>query len=262
MLLGDLSAQTPLADGRLTDGERIEMQVYFKWGLLMPKAGEAVLAVGKSQFRGEKAWEYRLDFHTQGIFEKIFPMRDTLKAYFSEPGRHLLYAEKRSDEGKYYSVDELSFSYGPGDVSEVHSIRYTLQETKIDTVLRSEGPLLDMLSATMYLRALDWTRLSIGDTWPFHIAVGRDLVPAAYRYAGQQIVEHGGVKYRTRHFYIDVHDEAFTQSRAAGEVWIGDDPNHVPVKVRAKLKIGAAEVYFRQASGLPYPLECAVGGKD
>ena len=98
-----------------------------------------------------------------------------------------------------------------------------------------------MLSATMYLRSLDWSRLQMGDERPFLIAVGRDVVHAAFRYEGQQVIEREGVKYRTRHFYVDVYDEAFTQSKAAGEVWIGDDENHIPIKIRAKLKIGAAE---------------------
>lgn len=46
------------------------------------------------------------------------------------------------------------------------------------------------------------------------------------------------MKYRTRHFYIDIYDDAFTQSKEAAEIWIGDDENHIPIKIRAKLKIG------------------------
>ena len=52
--------------------------------------------------------------------------------------------------------------------------------------------------------------------------------------------------------------DAFTQSKAAGEIWVGDDDNRIPIKIRAKLKIGAAEVYFKSAKGLRYPLSCEV----
>ena len=101
-----------------------------------------------------------------------------------------------------------------------------------------------MLAATMYLRALDWERMTIGSEYPFRVAIGRDLVNSAFRYAGQQVIEYKGKTYRTHHFYIDVYDEAFTQSKAAGEAWIDDDSNRIPVKLRAKLKIGAAEAYL------------------
>ncbi|GHU10207.1 hypothetical protein FACS189431_8860 [Alphaproteobacteria bacterium] len=66
------------------------------------------------------------------------------------------------------------------------------------------------------------------------------------------------MKYRTHHFFIDVYDPAFTQSKEAAEVWVGDDDNHIPVRVRAKLKIGAAEVYFKDSNNLQYPFTCRI----
>ena len=88
--------------------------------------------------------------------------------------------------------------------------------------------------------------------------VGRELVNARFRYTGQQIVEHKEAKFRTRHFYIDIYDEAFSQAKEAAEVWIGDDENHIPVKIRAKLKIGAAEVYYKDSYNLRAPLTCRI----
>ena len=60
------------------------------------------------------------------------------------------------------------------------------------------------------------------------------------------------------YFYIDIYDEAFTQAKEAAEVWVGDDENRIPVRVRAKLKIGAAEVYLRDATNTRYPLRCKI----
>ena len=85
---------------------------------------------------------------------------------------------------------------------------------------------------------------------------------ARFRYTGQQIVEHKEAKFRTRHFYIDIYDEAFTQAKEAAEVWIGDDENHIPVKIRAKLKIGAAEVYYKDSYNLRAPLYLPYRGAE
>ena len=123
----------------------------------------------------------------------------------------------------------------------------------------SEHYMFDMLGATMYLRSLDWDKMKQGDEFPFHVVIGRDRINISFRYTGQQIVERNEtLKYRTRHFYIDIFDDAFTQSKAAAEIWIGDDENHIPVKIRAKLKIGAAEVYYKSSKGLRYPLTSRV----
>ena len=242
---------------RFQPGEKVNYQLYFKWGLIMAKAGEASLTVDKASFQNQPAWQYSLLFRTNGIFEQIYRMRDTMACFYTYDKGLLQYSSKHSDEGDYYSVDELTFAY-QNDKAHIHSKRYTPTRTKIDTTLIVEGNVHDMLSATMYLRSLDWSRLQMGDERPFLIAVGRDVVHAAFRYEGQQVIEREGVKYRTRHFYVDVYDEAFTQSKAAGEVWIGDDENHIPIKIRAKLKIGAAEVYYQSSENLKYPFSCGI----
>ena len=113
-----------------------------------------------------------------------------------------------------------------------------------------------MLGATYFLRTLPRASLRAGDVFPAVMAVGRDLVKVNLRYHGPDVVEHGKARYRTHRFSIDIHDDAFTQTRSAAELWVGADDNFVPIKIRAKLKIGYAEVYFRSASRLKAPLTC------
>ncbi len=200
---------------------------------------------------------FNLLFRSAGVIEKVFRMRDTMDCHYSKEPR-LLFSSKRTNEGDYYLVDNLQFEYQGSGRIDIHSHRHTLKETKIDTMLMAKGRVFDMLGATMYLRSLDWRTMSYGAEFPFMIAIGRELVNARFRYTGQQIVEHKEAKFRTRHFYIDIYDEAFTQAKEAAEVWIGDDENHIPVKIRAKLKIGAAEVYYKDSYNLRAPLTCRI----
>lgn len=243
---------------RFASGENVSYDVYFKWGLIMPRAGVASMSMKDSYYAGKPAYHYQLLFNTSGLFEKVYRMRDTLECYFS-PNMLLLHSQKRVNENDYYLIDDISFRYTEKAIF-AHSHRYTPERTKIDTVLVShEKYMFDMLGASLYLRSIDWEGLEVGETFPFKVAIGKDMVNITYRYSGQQIIERGEkLKYRTRHFYIDIYDEAFTQSKAAAEIWVGDDENHLVIKVRAKLKIGAAEVYYKSSSGLRYPLKCEV----
>ena len=237
--------------------EEVDYELYYKWGLVFSKAGQATFKVAESHFEGEPAWHYSLLFRSAGIVEKLYRMRDTMDCYYSKVPR-LLYSSKHSDEGDYYSVDELRFRYEPANQVAIASRRYTLKRVKIDTLMVAEAPVSDMLGGTLYLRALAAGRLQAGADFPLTVAIGRDLVTMHFRYSGQRIVEHKGVKYRTRHFYIDIEDEAFEQPKAAAEVWMGDDANHIPVKGRAKLKLGAVEAYFKEGRNLRAPMDCRV----
>ena len=255
--LRDVQAQCLYGSNIFTAGEKIEYDLYFKWGFIVPRAGLATLSMENGKYEGKSALHYNLLFRTSGMFDKIYRMRDTIECYFS-PKMSLLYSSKRTNDGDYYLVENLKFSYKDNLVS-AHNHRYTMSQTKIDTVLTDEACMFDMLAATLYLRDIDWTNLKFGEEFPFKIAIGRDVVNASFRYMGQAIVEHkSNIKYSTRRFYIDVYDEAFTQSKEAAEIWIGDDANHIPVKIRARLKIGAVEVYYKSSEGLRYPLTCRV----
>lgn len=255
--LSSATAQRIDVKDRINSGEQINYEVYFKWGLIMSKAGNAHLSIRDSYYDHRPAFHSRLLFKTTGLFEKVFPMRDTLDCYFTTD-MLLLHSQKRVDDNHDYLIDDLKFSYSDNKIY-AHSHRYNLERTKIDTVLVSKSKyMLDMLGGTFYLRSIDWDDIPPNKAFPLEIAIGRERVNMSFRYTGQQIIERGDKKYRTRHFYVDIFDEAFTQNKEAAEIWVGDDENHVPVKIRAKLKIGAAEVYYKSAKGLKYPFSCEV----
>ena len=94
----------------LSHGERVDYDLYFKWGLIMSKAGLATLSVKESEYQGAPSWHYNLLFRSAGVIEKVFRMRDTMDCHYSKEPR-LLFSSKRTNEGDYYLVDNLQFEY-------------------------------------------------------------------------------------------------------------------------------------------------------
>jgi hypothetical protein len=238
----------------LNAGENVTYDVYFKWGILMSRAGEGQLTFSPSMYKGKRASKYRLTFRTSKFFDSIYKMRDTIECYYS-PDYALLYSSKHTNEGGYYLIDELTFSYREQEQTCVHSRRYTPEKVKIDTLLSvTSGYAFDMLGTLFFLRTLDWKHLKAGDVFPSTVVTGKDLIQVSYRYTGDEVVERDGISYRTHHFFIDIYDSAFSQSKSAAEVWVGNDGNHLPIKVRSKLKIGYAEIHYKTSGQLKAPL--------
>lgn len=252
----EASAQCKFENKPFTVGEKVDYVLYFKWGILMPKAGQASIDFHKAKQNLMSEYSYRLLFRTTGMFESIYKMRDTL-ASFHDDNMVLLRGGKNSNEGGYYSIDKLTFSYDKNNVS-AHSLRYTPKRVRIDTTLTAEGCAFDMMSALLYLRSLDYQKLRIGNRFSFKVMIGRDVVNVSFHYRGQAILERDNAKFKTCHFSMDIFDDVFEQHESAAEIWIGDDENRVPVKVRAKLKLGAAEAYYVSSSGLKHPLTCRI----
>jgi len=241
-------------------GESISYDIYFKWGLIMPRAGDALFSFNKDNSVSQASSRYEMSFKTAKFFDSFFKMRDTLACYYADD-KKIMYSRKGSDEGGYYSVDELTFNY-ENDKTSIHSLRYTPSRVRIDTVLTIEsGDVTDLLGALFYLRNIDYSKLRGGETYPITVAIGRDLVKVQFVYQHQAIVEHGKAKYNTLYFKMNIYDDAFESTSASAEVWVGNDENFLPVKVRSKLKIGYAEIYYKESSNLAHPLKCRIETK-
>lgn len=238
-------------------GEKVEYDLYFKWGLLMTKGGGASISVSSSEYENTPVWKSELLLYSSGMIDKVFRIRDTIVNYIDRDEQRLLFSLKHSDEGGYYQVDNLTYSY-KGEETHVHAFRQNRRRIMTDTVLVGGNCVLDILGSLMYTRSFNWNRMDQGRRYDLQVAMGNSVIPLNYRYEGQQIVEKDNVKYSTRYFIVDIFDNAFTQSREALEIWIGDDENHIPVKVRAKLKLGAMEAYYKDSSGLRYPLNSRI----
>ena len=235
----------------VNEGEQIYYDINFKWGVLK-RVGDGVFSFQRDRSVENAAYRYHLQFKTTKFFDSFYKMRDTLNCYYDDENR-LIYSVKATEEGKYYSVDKLTFTYGE-DSLNIHSYRYTPTRVRLDTILKAMGDVTDMLGAVYYMRGVDRKNLKSGDVFPLTVAIGRDLVKMQFNYKNQAIVEHGKVKYNTRYFVLDIYDEAFESAKAAAEIWIGDDDNFIPIRARSKMTIGYVEIIYRESTGLAHPL--------
>lgn len=254
--IGNLQAQCLQKSNIFSHGERVEFDVYFKYGLMV-KGGGASITITESQYEGIPAWNSELLLWTTGMIDKVFRVRDTIENYITQQQPKLLFSTKRSLEGNYYQIDNLTYSYKEGE-THVHSFRRNLRAVRVDTALVGGDCVLDILGSLLYARSFDWNEMNLGEQYHLEVAMGRSVIPIRYRYEGQRILERDKVKFATRYFIVDIYDDAFTESKEALEIWIGDDKNHLPIKLRAKLKIGAMEAYYKEALNLRHPLHCRI----
>lgn len=223
--------------------ENLTYEVRFKWGLINGRAGVANFRTKNLNSHGQ--WFRELTFRSTGIFDTIYPMRDTLSTLYDAKAIPLRW-EKRADEGNYFSVDELQYVYTTNHTA-IRSKRYTPNEVKIDTVLNASSSdiVLDMLAVYGFLRSTHFLdkasfkkRSRVQNVL---IPVGRKLVKCKITYAGKDEISTawGGPQTECYLYRLAIQDDAFTDKNNM-DVWVTTDNFRVPAKVQAKLKIGYA----------------------
>ncbi|MCL1933408.1 MAG: DUF3108 domain-containing protein [Candidatus Azobacteroides sp.] len=245
-------------DFPLQAGEELSYDIHYKYGLVMLKAGTANFKIVESSYNNINSFQSTLDFKTASFFDKIFKMRDTL---YSQMAKNLqpLYHIRSVHEGNYHYKEEIFFNRFGTDYSEANVKRRSGETLKFDTILFTRSKSYDVLNLILILCSLDYSPSEYQKTETLSLFMGREKITVTVRFEGQSIVEKSEtLKYKTYKISLDFFDAAFNESKSAIEIWMSDDENRIPVKIKAKLRIGTAEANLTTWKNLKYPLSSEV----
>lgn len=240
-------------------GEVINFDIRYKYGVIMMKGGSAEYKIDDATYNSRTAHKTSMNFKTNGFFDKIFKVRDTLITYTNLKSTPI-YFERSIHEGSTKFTEETIFNSFSPNYTEVRTIRKNEEGiTRFDTLLVADMEGFDFLSIFTHMRTWDFSSMPLESI--FHIAIftGKKKTNIIIRFKGQTLLERSEtLKYRAYKIELDITDVAFSESKNAVEAWISDDDNHIPLKIKAKLKMGAMEVDMTKYKGLKYPLSSEV----
>ena len=234
-------------------GEELNFDIHYKYGLVMVKAGTANFKVMESNYNNRSSFQSSLDFKTTAFFDKIFKMRDTLRSHITK-NIQPLYHIRSIHEGNYQFTEEIFVNSFGSNYSEVRVKRESRNILKFDTVLTSNSKCYDILNLILVICSLDYSPSESLKAETISTFIGKEKINVTVRFEGQSIVEKSEtLKYKTYKIALDFFDSAFNESKSAIEIWMSDDENRIPIKIKAKLRIGAAEVHLSSWKNLKYP---------
>ena len=238
-------AITPMRAGNpsFSYNETWNYTVRYKYGLVVMKAGSAQYRLQTANYNGRAAIKSSINLKSNPFFDKIFLLRDTLIAYASLPDFIPLYQYRGLHEGNTHFTDEMWTQKFSKNYTELRVKRVQEGRVRMDTIITASNAGYDFVNVFLYLRQIDYSGLNPGDNLHITTFLGNKKTNLIIRYVKPTLLE-GGNKQQRKAFYlaIDISNEVFSEAKSAMEVWISDDEFHIPLKIKAKLKIGAVEV--------------------
>ena len=224
------------------ENETWNYSIRYKYGLVVMKAGTANYRLQTANYKGNPALKSSLNLKTNPFFDKIFLLRDTLMSYSTLPDFHPLYHHRTVHEGNTHFKEEIRVQKFGEKYTELHIKRIQDEKIRIDTLLTMPNAGYDVVNIFLYLRQLNYSDLNPGDNLHISTFLGKKKANLIIRYVKPVQIERSNKQQRKAfHLTIDVSNEVFSEAKNAMEVWISDDEYHIPLKIKAKLKIGAME---------------------
>ena len=234
-----------------TDGEELIFTLNYRYGLLV-KGGTAIYQTKVAAYKQQPSLKTNLLFKSTSFIDKLYkPLRDTLYSYSDISDLTPLFHYRSIWEGEYSYQEELYFKNHSLSNTKIQVKRWQKGELKNDTIVGSNNAGYDFLNLFVHVRNLDYSQMKPNENYTISAIMGREVVALNIRCVGQTSVNgNKGKKNNAIHYAIDITNKTFTESKNAIEIWISDDENHVPLRIKAKLKVGAAEAVLSSYKNL------------
>lgn len=229
------------------DGEWLRYKMSYS-GFL--RAGSAILEVSEEEYQGKKVFHTKGTGWTSGMIKWFFEVDDKYESYFDKDSVKPYLFKRKIDEGGYKKHRITSFNY---ESNTAYVQDFLAQK---DTIVPINN-VQDMLSSFYYLRNHDVSNLKIGDEIKLDMFLDSQIYPFKLRYLGKESMRTRFGKINTLVFRPLVQSGRVFKEQESVTIWITDDKNKIPVRMKASLAVGSLRADLEAYKGLANPFKKA-----
>lgn len=207
------------------------------------RAGTATLEIQEKEYKGKKVYHTKGVGWTSGMIKWFFEVEDYYESYFDMDTIKPYLFKRKINEGGYKKHRITSFNY---DVKKAYVQDFTLQK---DTSVVFNN-VQDMLSSFYFLRNQNVTNIKSGDEIKLDMFLDSQVYPFKLRYFGKQSIRTKYGKIETLVFRPLVQSGRVFKEQESVTIWITNDANKIPIKLKADLAVGSLTAELEYFKGL------------
>ncbi|MCH7413711.1 DUF3108 domain-containing protein [Belliella sp. R4-6] len=193
---------------------------------------------------------YKIDVtgSTLGLF-KLFKVNDTWGSYLDTAKIIPLQSYRFIEEGNYRKNERVIFDHKKGKAL-VHL--YDREDTKILDTKDYSIPqnVQDIVSGFYLLRTMDLKKYRKGDVISISGFFDKEIYNLKLIYEGKEKISTEVGEHETFKLTPIMPSNKLFRGKRPVTVWVSDDQNKIPLKIKAKLMVGALNMDIVKAEGL------------
>lgn len=241
-----LTSVTAFSQGAFKTGEYFKFRIHY--GVV--NAGYATLEVKDAVRDNKKVYHVVGNGYTTGMTKFFFKVEDTYESYFDKvTGKPYQYVRK-IDEGGYTKNQEGFFNQ---DNNTVTVKDYKKKTTKTFSVTEN---VQDIVSTFYYLRnhpKVD--KMEVGESLNVDMFFDDEVVKFKLKFIGRENIKTKFGTVSTMIFRPYVQAGRVFKEEESLTVWISDDENKIPLRIKASLAVGSLKADLEEVKGLAHPLK-------
>lgn len=248
-----LSAANPPADqyrewpcDAFGPGEKIKYRVHY--GFIT--AGEAELAIDKRvhTMNGRPCYKIEINGKTTGLADKLFDVDDKWGT-FLDTGAVVPHRFYRFIKENSYRKNEVVDFKQLEEKALVHAMQKT-DASKVEKTTTFDVPtnVQDLVSGYYYFRTIDFNQVKKGEIIKIKAFFDDEIYDFQIKYEGKERIKTELGKRRAIVLTPYLPDNDLFDGEKAVQIWLSDDEFKIPLKIKAKMFVGAVEVDIEEFS--------------
>lgn len=243
LFLSFLTAQGQEQKPPFKSGEWLQYKMSYS-GFI--RAGTAILELEEKEFQGKKVFHTKGTGWTSGMIKWFFEVDDYYESYFDKENIRPYVFKRKIYEGGYKKHTITSFNH---HLKKAYVQDFTLQRDTSVAFNKAQ----DMLSSFYYLRSLDVSKIKPGDEIKLDMFFDEETFPFRLKFLGKQSLKTNVGKLETLVFRPYVLSGRVFKEQESVTIWISNDANKIPLKLKADLRVGSLTAELEDYRGLANP---------
>jgi hypothetical protein len=239
-------AQKKASQNAYKRGEVLEYKAYY--GII--DAARAKLVIEK-EF---KKVGNRMTYHaiasavSLGAFNWFFKVVDNYQTYIDNQVLLPLVFFRRVEEGGYILARDKYFN------QTKHTVRVVEPKKKKEGIYKTEKNVQDLLSCFYHGRTLNLQHAKPGDVFTIPVFFDYENYPMRIKFLGKEVLKTDLGTFRCLKYSPQLQEGRVFKDQEDMTIWLTDDQNKIPIRLKAELLIGSIKLDLTSYSGLVGPI--------
>jgi hypothetical protein len=231
-----------------TLGEELKYRLHYS----IFTAGEATIQVKPTlkKSNGKICYNLNIEGQSTGAFSSIISIKDHWQSLVDTSTLFPTQSFREIKEAKYYLKENVEFKDSKALVTT--SKKDNIKKQKSHEVPKD---VFDIVSGYYYLRNLDYKSLRINETISIDAFFENKLYNFSIRYKGVETIKTKFGKIKAYKIVPIMPGNKLFDGEDSIAMWLSADKNQIPLKVRAKMFVGAVEIELKSHAGLRHDLK-------
>lgn len=207
-------------------------------------AGSATLKVTETKNKGKEAFHIIGKGKTTGVTGWFFNVKDIYQSYFYKESMLPYRFLRKINEGGYKKNKEILFNQATNKAT-VKDHKHNKQSNHT-----THGEVQDMISTLYYLRSKDISKMKTGDIVTLTMFFDEKNYPFKLKLLGREVIKTKFGKVAAVKFRPIVQAGRVFKEKESITVWVSDDKNKIPLRIKASLAVGSLRADLDMYKGL------------